>query len=98
MKVNFTETNRDKVLANIKEALGTRKLAEIVDFTLLQGKLQVTISKLGTSTLLFSESSHEGGLEYTLSSEKIAFAHKALKGEVTSKIIAVIEKAGGKVS
>ncbi len=98
MKVKFIETNRDQVLANIKAALGNRKLSEIVDFSLVAGKLQVTISKLGTSTLLFDETSNSAGLEYTLTSEKIAFSHKAFKGEVTDKIVAVIEKAGGKLS
>ena len=56
-----------------------------------------TISKLGTSILSFAEKATAGGLEYTLASEKIAFAHKAFKGEVTEKILKIVEKAGGKV-
>ena len=97
MRVHFPETDRNKVLANIKTALGDRKLAEMVNFAMAPGKLEVTISKLGTSVLSFAEKSVEKGLEYTLASEKIAFAHKAFKDEVTQKIIRVIEKAGGKV-
>lgn len=97
MKVTFTEKNRDKILANIKDAMAGRKLAEMVHIALTKGKLEVTISKLGTSTLTFSEKEHEKSLEYHLTGEKIAFTHKAFKDEVTDKIVKVIEKAGGKV-
>src|SRR3954453_23778352 len=98
LKVNFPETDRDKVLANIKTAMGDRALADLVNFANPPGKLVVTISKLGTSTLEFTEKSLEKSLEYALTSEKIAFTHKAFKDEVTRKIVKVIEKAGGKVT
>lgn len=97
MKVSFTEKNRDKILTSIKNAMAGRKLAEMVEIALVKGKLEVTISKLGTSTLTFSEKESDIGLEYSLTSEKIAFTHKAFKDEVTDKIRKVIEKAGGKV-
>lgn len=97
MKVTFAEKNRDKILESIKAAMAGRKLAEMVDIALTKGKLEVTISKLGTSTLLFQEKENDKGLEYNLTSEKIAFTHRAFKDEVTDKIVKVIEKAGGKV-
>jgi hypothetical protein len=97
MKVLFQETDRSKVLADIKSALGDRKLSEMVSFAMTTGNLEVTISKFGTSTLQFSEKPVANGLEYSLANEKIAFAHKAFKDEVTQKILRVIEKAGGKV-
>ncbi len=74
-----------------------RKLADMVNITLTKGKLEVIISKLGTSTLTFAEKESDKGLEYNLTSEKIAFTHKAFKDEVKDKIVKVIEKAGGKV-
>lgn len=97
MKLSFSEKNRDKILASIKEAMAGRKLADMVNIALTKGKLEVTISKLGTSTLTFAEKESDKGLEYSLTTEKIAFAHKAFKDEVTEKIRKVIEKAGGKV-
>ncbi len=99
MKIIFSETDPQKVVQNIKDALGSRELAKMVDFA-LQGKdLIVTISKFGTSTLTFSnQAAKSGGLQYELTGEKIAFAHKALKGEVTNKLLKVIESAGGKIA
>jgi hypothetical protein len=98
MKVLFNETDRTKILAGIKEAMGDRKLAEIVRFEMNSGTLEVIISKLGTSTLTFKEKIADQGIEYALTNEKIAFTHKAFKDEVTNKILSVIKDAGGKVT
>lgn len=98
MKAFFTEKDRHKILDNIKTAMGDRKLADIVQFALKPGGLEITISKLGTSVLHFVEKERDGGLEYVLSSEKIAFTHRALKNEVAQKIMNIIEIAGGKIS
>ncbi len=97
MKVFFSEKNRTKILEDIRTAMGDRKLAEIVQFSLESGRLEVKICKLGTSVLDFAECETSSGLEYALESEKIAFTHRALKDEVKSKIIQCIEKAGGQV-
>jgi hypothetical protein len=98
MKVEFSGNDRDKILGDIKAAMGGRQLAEMVNFELGSKGLIVTISKMGTSTLQFDESPSGDGLTYNLSKEKIAFTHKPFKDEVTAKILNVIEKAGGKVS
>jgi hypothetical protein len=98
MKVAFAHKDRNKILSSIKAQMDGRKLGEMVDFALAGGLLTVTISKLGTSTLEFTETETPGGLDYTLAKEKIAFTHKAFKDEVTQKIVKVIESAGGKVS
>ncbi len=98
MNIEFKEKDRNKILASIHEAMGGRKLAELVTFNLKTGALEVVISKLGTSTLTFAESPAATGISYKLTSEKIAFTHKAFKDEVTKKIMAVIEQAGGKIS
>ena len=98
MKIEFNEKDRNKILASIQDAMGGRKLAELVKFNQKTDALEVVISKLGTSTLTFAESSTTNGLTYKLSNEKIAFTHKAFKDEVTQKVMAVIQQAGGKVS
>jgi hypothetical protein len=97
MRIQFTENDRDLVLSKIKAALDGRSLADILEFKAVPGTLSITISKLGTSILSFAEKTTAGGLEYTLASEKIAFAHKSFKAEVTEKILKIVEKAGGKV-
>ena len=98
MKVFFAEKDRDKVLSQIKSAMGDRALGQIVSFNMGKGSLEVVISKLGTSTLTFKEKESDQGLHYDLAGEKIAFTHKAFKDDVTAKIVKVIEKAGGKVT
>lgn len=98
MKVTFDEKDRNKILTAIREAMGGRKLGDMVNFNLKPGTLEVVISKLGTSTLTFAESETGAGYIYQLSTEKIALAHRAFKDEVTQKILKVIEQAGGKVS
>src|SRR5688500_18092511 len=98
MKVLFEEKDRTKILAAIKHSMGDRKLSEMVNFSLGNGTLEVTISKLGTSTLTFKEKVVDKGIEYALATEKIAFTHKAFKDDVTNKIISVIKNAGGQVS
>ena len=97
MKIHFKETNPDTIIGNLKEAMGGRALSKIVSFDLKGDDLTVTLSKLGKSTLLFSRQTSDSGCSFSLTKEKIALAHKALKGEVTQKIVKVIEKAGGSV-
>lgn len=74
-----------------------RALGDIVSLGEEGGNLIVKISKLGTSTLQFDRSEQGDDTIFTLSVEKIAFAHKAFKDEVKSKLVHLIEKSGGKV-
>lgn len=98
MIIHFETTDRDKILDDIIDAMGDRALSKIVNFTMDSGTLTVTISKVGTSKLHFSESEWDSGLRYELSKEKIALSHKAFKDEVTKKILNVIEQAGGSIA
>ena len=97
MNIFFTEKSSDKIIASIKSAMGERELGKMVSFALQGKNLIVTISKLGTSSLTFAHKDRDDGCEYTLTSEKIAFAHKIFKDEVKEKILKVISQAGGKV-
>lgn len=96
MKFVFDEKDPAKVLAAIKSTMGDRKLGEMVSFNMTGGNLDVVISKMGTSTISFKQSSSPKGLEFDLASEKIAFTHKPFKDDVTQKIVKVIEASGGK--
>lgn len=98
MKVSFKEKDRSKIVESIRVAIGDRRLAELVRFSLENDGLQVTISKLGTSVIHFNEHETEAGLEYVLKSEKIALTHRSFKDEFLDKIIRCLEKAGGQVT
>jgi hypothetical protein len=95
MKFKFPEKDTEKVIELMKENLSGRKLGEMVSLDKKDDGIVVTISKLGTSTLEFTKDD-EGG--FALASEKIAFAHRMFKDEVTQKICQIIEKCGGEVS
>ncbi len=95
MKFKFPEKNTKEVIEIMEENLSGRKLGEMVSIQEKDEGIVVTISKLGTSTLEFAKDD-EGG--FALSSEKIAFAHRMFKDEVTDKICQMIEKCGGQVS
>ena len=97
MRFSFSESDPNKATGKILDELGGRELGKMVDFSLTNGQLTVTISKLGTSKLVFDQSTKDDGLEYTLASEKIAFAHKAFKGDVVDKLCKVIERVGGQI-
>ena len=98
MKIQFAEKDRQKILASIKKSMGERALADMVQFQLNPGQLDVVISKMGTSTISFKETETPAGIEYSFAKEKIAFTHKPFKDDVTQKIMKVIEQSGGKVS
>ena len=97
MEVTFPEKNLGTIVDKIKSALGGRELGKMVSFDHSGNEMVVTISKFGTSTLHFDCKETPNGCQLTLGKEKIAFAHKPLKNEVTEKIIKVIQQAGGSV-
>lgn len=99
MKINFKEQDPQKIVAELHSALGGRKLASILDLSLVGKDIHVTIKKLGTSTLEFTHNpSVKSGLEWELSAEKIALTHKAFKTEMIAKLTKIIENIGGVVS
>ena len=94
MKFKFPGKDADKIISMMTENLSGRKLGEMVSLEQKDEGIVVTISKLGTSTLEFAKT-EEGGFE--LANEKIAFAHRIFKDEVTEKICQIIETCGGEV-
>jgi hypothetical protein len=98
MQIQFPDHDPQVILSKLEEAMGGRQLAKMVHFDMNGSELVVTISKLGTSTLHFACDKTPKGCHFALSKEKIALAHRPLKGEVTEKIMKVIEKAGGQIS
>ena len=97
MKIRFTKKDPTQVFQQFQEQLRGRKLGELVQFESVDQNIRVIIKKMGTSILEF-EHQQEGDLhEWVLTTEKIALAHRAFKGEILEKIIAMVEKIGGSV-
>ncbi len=97
MKFSLPESDPSTVKSKVLEALGGRELGKIVNFDFAADNLTVTINKLGKSKLIFDQKHTGEGLVYTLVNEKIAFSHKAFKGEVVTKLLNVIEGVGGTI-
>jgi hypothetical protein len=97
MKFFFPSPDTDKTISVIQKTLAGRKLGQMVSIDHVNAVIEVTISKLGTSIIQFSKKQRDGGEEWALKSEKIAFAHKAFKSEVLEKLFKIVESAGGQV-
>lgn len=97
MRISFKDIKPSDVLEQIREKLDGRKLGDMVHFELRGTDLEVTIKKMGTSTLTFKNVGKGDHIEWELTSEKIALAHKAFKGDVMEKITKVVTQVGGKV-
>ena len=98
MQIQFPDQDPNAIIQKLQDALGGRQLSKMVSFQLNAGEMVVTIAKLGTSSLHFTCKATEKGCHFSLTKEKIALTHRALKGDVTEKIVKVIEKAGGQVT
>lgn len=97
MKFFYKEPDTKAVADRILKELGARELGKILTLDMKKDLLSVTISKLGTSVLEFKVTSKDGGWQFDLASEKIAFTHRAFKDDVKDKFCKVIEKTGGKL-
>jgi hypothetical protein len=97
MKISFPKQEPKKIVTAIKKAMGDRALSEMVEFAIDKAQMVITISKLGTSTLTFDKEVDGDKILFTMVEEKIAFTHRAFKGEVTEALVKIVKKAGGTV-
>lgn len=97
MKVFFSENDAAAIVDRLRRAAVDREVADIVTFALEGAELRVIVSRFGTSQLIFSGRERDGGIEYTMTGERIALTHRALAGEVKNKFRDVIVDIGGKV-
>lgn len=99
MEINYpNDLEPTEVVERIKNELGGRKLGKILTFEISETELNVTIKKMGTSTLSFTRSSDSENINWVLSKEKIALTHRPLKSDMIEKLTAVIKKTGGEVT
>ena len=97
MKIGFKKHTPEESVAALEGNLSGRKLGSMVSFELDSKKLTVIISKLGKSKLNFSIEKSDSETFFTLDSEKIALAHRALKDSVIEKLEKVIKDSGGSI-
>lgn len=97
MKIYFQDKEPAQVVSDLTSKLGTRKMGEFVTLNLKDSDIEVTIKKMGTSTLLFGHSRRNGGREWQLVKEKIALPHRVFKQEIIGKLTKIINQIGGEV-
>jgi hypothetical protein len=98
LKFAFSDLTAVQVLELVQNGLGGKDLAKILKFDLSPDALTVSISKFGTSELVFSyKEKASGGVHFDLAHQKIAFAHRAYQGDVMEKLAKIITDAGGKI-
>ena len=97
MKFFFPETDAAKIVTSLNDAMSGRKLGKMVDIESKGSEIKITISKLGKTTIEFSQTPADGGVEWSKTKEKVALSHRAVKGEVIEKIYKIVVGVGGKI-
>ncbi len=86
-----------KFIETITQALSGRDLGKIVSFNLSGNEVMIQFSKLGKSEVVFQVNAEGNNFTCQHKSEKIALTHRALRGDIESKLIKVLENSGAKV-
>lgn len=99
MKFSFPTQDIQQVLHDVGQILAKRSLGDIVS---LQGSpegegLQLIFEKLGRSVIELRHRVQGNELFFEVASEKIAWAHRPFRDDITKKFMDVVQKAGGKV-
>jgi hypothetical protein len=94
-RASFPGKTPDAILRSIQDQLRGRKLGDLSTLTLRNNQLTVTISKLGTSTLTFLVQPRGADTDISLTQEKLALTHKPFRAEVETKVLRLVERAGG---
>ena len=98
MKIFFPKKpSSEEVIQKITSEMGSRKIADLLSFDASDTSLEILIKSMGTSKLTFDRKEGSDETCFALCKEKIALTHRAFKGELTKKLVTIIEKAGGRV-
>lgn len=97
LKIHFDLKDPEEVVKLIQDQLAHHEMKKNIAFDLDDDELIVTISKLGTSKLIFREEPSTKGLTFVLASQKVALAHRAFKEEVKESIKEFVIEAGGSI-
>jgi hypothetical protein len=84
-------------LTAVHNALNGRSLGSIASVKRDGSDVVVAFSKLGSSEVRYRVTERDGGFRCEKTSEKIALAHRAFRGEIEGKLGKVLEKLGARV-
>ena len=98
MKIEFPNKPTDQIIKDINDVLEKRAFPQAVSLSHNGKELLVKVSKMGTSTLIFTRTDAKKRAQFSLTFEDIAFAHKPFYGEVKDQLLSVVKEAGGKVT
>ncbi|MEI7895264.1 MAG: hypothetical protein WCI05_19360 [Myxococcales bacterium] len=88
----------EEFLEKVRNALSTRTLGKVASMRLDGQDVVVIFSKMGTSEVRYRIERRAEGFRCSHTSEKIAFAHRAFRGDMESKLRVVFEKEGAQVT
>ena len=98
MKIEFPKKPTPQIIKDLNGVLDKRAFPQTISLSHESNDLVVKISKMGTSTLIFTRTDAKKRAEFSLTSENIAFAHKPFYGQFKDELLSVVEEAGGKVT
>ena len=98
MKIEFPKKPTDQIVKDLNDVMDKRELSQTVSLSHKGKELVMTVSRMGTSTLVFTRTDSKKRAHFSLTSEDIAFAHKPLYGQFKEQLLSVVREAGGKVT
>jgi hypothetical protein len=87
----------EEFIRKITDALSGRELGKIASMSLSGNNIVVTFSKLGKTEVIFSLTKESDKFTCNHQSEKVALTHRALRGDIESKLAKVLESVGANV-
>ena len=97
MKIYFDKDDIETIVNKVSDKLKHRRLGKIVSFNTSNKNLSVTIKKMGTSCLEFTNTAKDNSIIWELHNEKIALSHRAFKNEVIMKLKEIVHELGGRL-
>ena len=98
MKIQFAQKPTAQIVRDLSDVLNKRAFQQTILLSHKSNEIVVKISKMGTSTLIFTRTDAKKRAEFSLTSEDIAFAHKPFYVEFKDQLLSVVKEAGGKVT
>ncbi|MCY4443390.1 MAG: hypothetical protein OXC44_01135 [Proteobacteria bacterium] len=99
MKVQFQGSSPEDILTLFQEKIKGRKIAKLLNLSLVDHSLTISVSKLGTSRFLFHVHTDQplNCITISLYKKHVPFTHRAMEKDIVAKITRIIEDCGGTI-
>jgi hypothetical protein len=97
MEIILPTKPTDRLINVIEKVIDRRGLSDNVSLSHEGKQLVVRVSRLGTSTLIFSRTDARRKAHFSLTSEEIAMSHRFSYSEFANQLRSIVEEAGGEV-